>query len=325
MNGILNIHKESGYTSHDVVAKLRGILHIKKIGHTGTLDPDATGVLPVCIGKATKVCDIITDRDKTYEAEVLLGVATDTLDVSGEVKETADVDVNRDELEAVLLTFIGDIEQVPPMYSAIKIKGKKLYEYAREGIEVERKKRQVTIHSIENVSDNKNDFEYHCEKDLTGQILTDDDIKMLPSFSIRVSCSKGTYIRTLCEDIGKKLGTVACMKSLVRTGVGRFDISEAIKLDEVEELVKVEKIEDKLIQIDEIFDSYKKVFVKESAKKLLLNGNPIVFSDISFEDKKNNHYVSDGEIVRVYDDSGIFYALYKCEKNRLKVYKYFAS
>ena len=189
MDGIININKDKGYTSHDVVAVLRRVLNIRKIGHTGTLDPDATGVLPVCVGKATKVCDIITDRDKTYEAKVLLGVTTDTLDTSGEILSKNEVDVSEEDIKEALDCFRGEIEQIPPMYSAIKVDGKKLYEYARAGVEIERKSRKVTIYDIELL-----------------------DVE-LPYFSIRVKCSKGTYIRTLCEDLGNALGTGACMQS----------------------------------------------------------------------------------------------------------------
>ena len=349
MDGIINVYKEAGYTSHDVVARLRGILHIKKIGHTGTLDPDATGVLPVCIGKATKVCDIITDRDKTYEAEVVLGVATDTLDVSGTVVDVKNVSVTGDELKAVLLTFIGETEQIPPMYSAIKINGKKLYEYARQGKEIERKPRCIRIDSIELLDDVGTVSEIPDGQGMIGKTLSHDDIEAFPSFKIRVTCSKGTYIRTLCEDIGKKLGTTAAMKSLVRTAVGRFKITDAITLDEIEKTVTSdgtddpEKLSDKLIAVDEVFITYRAVKIKPAAKKLLINGNPLLFKDIETilassevpdakrpgdaeteSGQKKRGYIAEGEIIRVYDDTDDFMALYRCENNRLKVYKFFA-
>ena len=181
-NGIINIYKEKGFTSHDVVAKMRGILRQKKIGHTGTLDPDATGVLPVCLGSATKLCDMLTDRDKEYEAVMQLGISTDTQDLSGEVLEECPVTVTEEEVRNAILSFIGDYDQIPPMYSALKVNGKKLYELARAGKEVERQPRAVTIYDI--------------------TIL---DMK-LPEVTFRVSCSKGTYIRTLCYDIGVKCG-----------------------------------------------------------------------------------------------------------------------
>ena len=180
MNGIINVYKERGFTSHDVVAKLRGILHMKKIGHTGTLDPDATGVLPVCIGKATKVCGLLTDKDKTYRAVVKLGVTTNTEDMTGEILAKHPVSVTKEQIEMAVSKFAGEIEQIPPMYSAIKINGKKLYELARQGKEVERKARKVTIYEIKVLSIDFSENE----------------------FTMEVSCSKGTYIRTLCKDIG---------------------------------------------------------------------------------------------------------------------------
>ena len=196
--GIIVIHKEKGFTSHDVVAKLRGILHMKKIGHTGTLDPDATGVLPVALGKGTKLVDLLTDKEKTYEAVLHLGIDTDTQDMSGTVLEEKPVNVTEEEVRKVLKSFVGEQLQVPPMYSALKVNGKKLYELAREGKTVERKARPVCFYEIE-------PLEFH-----------------LPLVKIRVTCSKGTYIRTLCHDIGEKLGCGGCMESLLRTQVSEF-------------------------------------------------------------------------------------------------------
>lgn len=200
MDGILNVYKEKGFTSHDVVAKLRGILHQKKIGHTGTLDPDAVGVLPVCLGRGTKVCELLTDKSKTYEAVVRLGVVTDTQDMTGRIQEEHLVSVNLDEIRQAAQAFTGEIWQIPPMYSAVKVNGRRLYELARQGIEVERQARRINIYSCE-VAD------YEPEK---------------REFSMRVHCSKGTYIRTLCHDIGEKLGCGAAMASLVRTSVAPF-------------------------------------------------------------------------------------------------------
>ena len=198
IHGIINVYKEKGYTSHDVVARLRKILGQKKIGHTGTLDPDAEGVLPVCLGKATKVCDLLADQDKTYQAILLLGQSTDTQDVSGEVLKNAEVTSSIKEVYEAVQAFQGEYAQVPPMYSALKVNGKKLYELAREGKTVERKARQVHIHEIK-----------------IHEIV-------LPRVSMTVSCSKGTYIRTLCHDIGEKLGCGGCMEQLLRTQVGPF-------------------------------------------------------------------------------------------------------
>ena len=213
ISGILNIKKEAGFTSHDVVAKLRGIVHQKKIGHTGTLDPDATGVLPVCLGKATKLCDLLTDKNKTYEAVLLLGKTTDTQDITGEVLEEKSTEaLTEEKVREAIEGFIGDYEQIPPMYSALKVNGKKLYELAREGKVIERKARLVKILDI--------------------QILEID----LPKVRMEVSCSKGTYIRTLCHDIGEKLGCGGCMESLIRTRVSTFRIEDAKTLDEIETL-----------------------------------------------------------------------------------------
>ena len=208
-HGIINIYKEAGYTSHDVVAKLRGILGQKKIGHTGTLDPDATGVLPVCLGVGTKLCDMLTDEDKEYVAELYLGVTTDTQDMTGTVLSQEEVTIDEEQLKRIIYSFKGTYEQLPPMYSAIKVNGKKLYELAREGKTVERTRRSVRIEEIEILEIN------------------------LPLVKMRVVCSKGTYIRTLCDDIGKKAGCGGAMKSLERTRVGGFLIEDALKLDRI--------------------------------------------------------------------------------------------
>ena len=211
-DGMINVCKEKGFTSHDVVAKLRGILHQKKIGHTGTLDPDATGVLPVCLGKGTKLCDMITDRDKTYRAVMMLGRTTDTQDISGQILTEKAVNVDEREVRDVAVSFVGDYMQIPPMYSAIKVDGKKLYELARAGQEVERKARHVVINAL-NITEIQ-----------------------LPYVTMEVSCSKGTYIRTLCQDIGEKLGCGACMTELVRLKVGAFDIAHAWTLAQIQEM-----------------------------------------------------------------------------------------
>ena len=192
INGIINIYKEKGYTSHDVVAKLRGILGQKKIGHTGTLDPDAEGVLPVCLGRATRLCDMLTEKNKIYEAVLLLGKTTDTQDITGRVLEERNTSsLTESYIKECIQGYIGEYEQLPPMYSALKVNGRKLYELAREGIEVERKKRLVQIFDI-----------------------TIDRIE-LPRISMEVKCSKGTYIRTLCHDIGQDLGAGGCMEALL--------------------------------------------------------------------------------------------------------------
>ena len=211
VNGILNVYKEKGYTSHDVVAKLRGIVGQKKIGHTGTLDPDAEGVLPVCLGRATKVCDMLTEKDKTYEAVLLLGKETDTQDISGTVLRVGETEgLTQEQVKDCVMSFVGEYDQIPPMYSALKVNGKKLYELAREGKTIERKSRKVEIKEI--------------------RILE----MALPRVRMEVSCSKGTYIRTLCHDIGEKLGCFGCMESLLRTKVSRFELESSLKLSEIQ-------------------------------------------------------------------------------------------
>ncbi len=211
MDGILNIYKEKGWTSFDVVAKLRRILKIKKIGHTGTLDPDAEGVLPVCVGRATKAVEALMDHDKEYRAVLLFGKKTDTGDITGNVLAEANVPaLTKEEIEQVLTSFVPGYAQIPPMYSALKVNGKRLYEYAREGVVIEREPRQVSIPS-----------------------LTLEEM-LLPRITISTVCGRGTYIRALCEDIGEKLSLPACMESLVRIRVGEFTLSTAMKIAEIE-------------------------------------------------------------------------------------------
>lgn len=216
MDGIINVNKPLGITSHDVVYRLRKLLNIKKIGHTGTLDPDACGVLPMCIGKGTKLSELLTATDKQYLAEMTLGAITDTQDKSGEVLERFEVNVTEDEIREKVQSFIGEISQIPPMYSAIKIDGKKLYELARQGKTVERKARTVTIKDIV----------------VKETALKKNTVTML------IDCTKGTYIRTLCEDIGKALGCGGYMSALTRTKSGRFDIKDSYTLEQIEEMLK---------------------------------------------------------------------------------------
>lgn len=295
IHGILNVYKEKGYTSHDVVARLRGIIGQKKIGHTGTLDPDAEGVLPVCLGRATKVCDILTDRDKTYEAVLLLGKDTDTQDITGNVLRERDVSgLSKEDVWKVIASFEGEYSQIPPMYSALKINGKKLYELAREGKIVERKPRTVHIHSIR--------------------------IKAmeLPRVTMEVSCSKGTYIRTLCHDIGEQLFAGGCMESLLRTKASGFCLEKSKTLDEIQKIKENGKLADILIPVDEIFSSYRKVAAAGRQEELVYNGNP-------FYIKEGDFIPADQEKVRVYDSRGEFVALYQYEaaKQRYKIHKMF--
>lgn len=297
INGIINVYKEKGFTSFDVVAKMRGIFHQKKIGHTGTLDPDAEGVLPVCLGKATKVCDLLTDKDKEYKAVLLLGMETDTQDISGEVINQTEVKVTEEEVRKAILSFVGEYEQVPPMYSALKVNGQKLCDLARKGITVERKARQVTIHHIEITS------------------------VALPEVEMIVSCSKGTYIRTLCDDIGKKLGCFGCMKSLLRTQVDKFLLADSYKLSELQELVKLpEEQWDFVAPVDTVFQKYEAVITKPEAQKLVINGNRIPAEMIL--DFSESHMQ---ETVRLYDSDNKFIGLYTCinESKEFKPIKLF--
>ena len=251
-NGIINVYKEKGFTSHDVVAKLRGILKQKKIGHTGTLDPDAVGVLPVCLGSGTKLCDLLTDRSKEYEAVMLLGVTTDTEDTSGQIISENEVKVTEDAVRTAVKGFIGEYDQIPPMYSAIKVDGKKLYELAREGKVIERKARRVVITGIE---------------------IIDID---LPRVTMRINCGKGTYIRSLCRDIGEKLLCGACMEKLTRTRVGGFSLSEAKTLAEIEALAHNNEVNDILYPVDEAFMEYPEIEVGGKRAVLVSNGNKIL-------------------------------------------------
>lgn len=297
IHGVINIHKEKGYTSHDVVAKLRGIVGQKKIGHTGTLDPDATGVLPVCLGKATKLCDMLTDKNKTYETVMLLGKVTDTQDISGTVLSETSLDkLDEESVKKAILSFVGDYMQVPPMYSALKVNGKKLYELAREGVEVERKARPVTILEIQIKEIN------------------------LPRVRMEVSCSKGTYIRTLCHDIGEKLGCGACMEELIRTRVSRFKLEDSLTLSQVQELKEAGDLDKILVPIDEMFSDYEAITLKEEYMSFVYNGN-------TFMPKHVKQYIElvDGKMVRVYDDKGNFIAIYKFikEKYIFKIEKMF--
>lgn len=297
INGIINVYKEKGFTSFDVVAKMRGIVHQKKIGHTGTLDPDAEGVLPVCLGKATKVCDLLTDKDKEYEAILLLGQETDTQDITGQVLNKSEVLVLEEEVRQVIASFVGEYQQIPPMYSALKVQGQKLCDLARKGITVERKARNVQIFSI------------------------DIEEIILPRVRMRVHCSKGTYIRTLCDDIGKKLGCFGCMESLLRTRVADFSIQDAKKLDEIEQLFEEQRYEEILHPVDGIFKQYRKVTATIEAAKLLDNGNRIPEALL-----EHTQEIGEQETVRLYNNEEKFVGLYEhrpetAEFKPIKIFK----
>ena len=292
-SGVINIYKEAGYTSHDVVAKLRGILKQKKIGHTGTLDPQAQGVLPVCLGKGTKLCDLLADHDKEYEAVLRLGITTDTQDMEGNVLQESSVQVSEEEVRTCILSFQGEQMQVPPMYSALKVNGKKLYELAREGKVVERKARSVTFHKIE--------------------VLWME----LPKVKIRVQCSKGTYIRTLCNDIGEKLGCGGCMEELLRTRVERFALEDAVKLDEVQKAMEEGTVDSLIFPVDRIFDQYPTAKTTTQGDLLVHNGNRL-FSELLQEEPE----IESG-YVRVYDSEDTFIGLFEKKTDQLVSVKMF--
>ncbi len=293
MQGIIAVNKDRGFTSFDVVAKLRGILKTKKIGHTGTLDPEARGVLVVCVGKATKLVETLMDHDKTYEAGLHLGRKTDTCDIWGETISENALNVTEDEVRQVIYSFKGPQKQIPPMYSAKKVDGKKLYELAREGKSVERKAVDIEIYDI-----------------AIHEIS-------LPEVRFRVSCSKGTYIRSLCHDIGEKLGCGGCMSSLLRTQTGNFTLENAHSLDEIQKAADEGRIEDILIPIDRVL-GYKKVNVLSDSAKALENGNRLSFSDVEVSCD-----IDVGEPVCVYHPDGRFAASYVREKNGFKLDKYY--
>lgn len=296
ISGVINVYKPKGITSHDVVYKLRRILSIKKIGHTGTLDPDAEGVLPMCVGRATKTADMLTASDKEYLARVTLGSATDTQDASGEVVASVNMDefkVTEVDIKSAADEFVGDIEQIPPMFSAIKVGGKKLYELARQGVEIERKPRPVRIDKIE-ISD--------CEP----------DTEAIHKFSMRVACTKGTYIRTLCHDIGERLGCHAHMSGLVRTRSGRFGVEESFTLEQIAEMYESGDLSF-LTTVDKVFEEFDAVTIGDKATKMMTNG-------VRVHAPQNTE---EGKTYRVYDRAGKFLTISKRENDRLTILKTF--
>lgn len=286
------INKPAGKSSHDMVYFIRRLLGIKKAGHTGTLDPDATGVLPICIGKATKAADMLTASDKAYRAQLVLGMTTDTLDASGEILTEQPVCVTKEQFEKAVNGFIGEIEQIPPMYSAIKKDGKKLYELARMGVTVERKKRRVKIYDIK--------INYFDESEGIAEI--------------DVSCSKGTYIRTLCEDIGTALGCGAYMNTLVRTKSAGFDLENSFGCDELTAMRDSGKIEEALIPVDRLFECYEAVVLDAFLSDKVKNGVRI---------RKKG--LTDNNLYRVYAENGEFLCISRYESGQLIMEKAFWS
>lgn len=289
-DGIINVYKEKGYTSFDVVAKMRGILGQKKVGHTGTLDPEAEGVLPVCAGKGTKLCDMLTDHDKTYRATLLLGTDTDTQDTTGTVLAKKSTEgLSKEAVREAILSFIGNYDQIPPMYSALKVNGRKLCDLAREGIVVERKARPVTVYDIR--------IEEIC----------------LPEVVMTVSCSKGTYIRTLCHDIGEKLSVGGCMKTLLRTKVDRFLIEDSLTLAELQKRKDEGRLSEAVLPIETVFASCGEIrAAEEGLDKLVRNGNPFRYTE--------KEDVADKAAFRVYGREGQFIGVYEYSEEKRMFY-----
>lgn len=290
-NGIILIDKPAFVTSHDVVNTVRKILHTKRVGHTGTLDPIATGVLPICVGTATKASEMLTCDSKSYISQCVLGMTTDTADCEGQVVTECRVTAGEKEIRDTVLGLKGELMQVPPMYSAKKQDGKKLYELARKGITVERKPVPITIHEI--------------------SVIDTDMDKCTVSF--HVHCSKGTYIRSLCEEIGTRLKCGAYMNTLRRTSSGTFDIDNCITIDKLKELAENGELGKYIIPVDELFD-YKKIILPQNQAERFKNG---VFV--------SNPQITDGNRYRIYDNEGNFMALADCVDGRLKTYKSFRT
>lgn len=289
MNGVINIYKNTGMTSFDVVAIVRRVAKMKKVGHTGTLDPAASGVLPVCLGKATKIIDYIMENKKVYRVNLKLGMVTDTYDLEGEVLREEDAShITKDEILNCINSFVGTIDQVPPMYSALKQNGVRLYQLARQGIEVHREARKITIYSIENI-----------------KIESNDNIQM------DVCCSKGTYIRSLCYDIGEKLNVGATMTALERIQNGPFTKEEAINIEDLTE----ELLEKHIISIEKALDSFEKITVNEKFGKLLRNGVKV------FDNRMYSEEVEFNKLYRVYEDNGVFLGLGKRDEKGFKLEK----
>lgn len=289
MNGVINIYKNTGMTSFDVVAMVRRVAKMKKVGHTGTLDPAASGVLPVCLGKATKIIDYIMENKKVYRVNLKLGMVTDTYDLEGEVLREEDAShITKDEILNCINSFLGTIDQVPPMYSALKQNGVRLYELARQGIEVHREARKITIYSIENII-----------------IESNDNIQM------DVCCSKGTYIRSLCYDIGEKLNVGATMTALERIQNGPFTKEEAVNIEDLTE----ELLEKQIISIEKALDSFEKITVNEKFGKLLRNGVKV------FDNRMYSEEVEFNKLYKVYEDNGVFLGLGKRDEKGFKLEK----
>lgn len=283
--GILPVWKEKGMTSHDVVFKVRKILKMKKVGHTGTLDPDVDGVLPICLGKATKVVEYLMNSGKTYVGEITIGYSTTTEDASGDLVEEQAVDgpISTDRIDEVLRTFEGEIEQTPPMFSAVKINGKRLYEYAREGKVIDRPSRKVTIHSFKRLSE-----------------PTYNEESKTVSFHFEAKCSKGTYIRTLAVDTGAKLGYPAHMSSLTRTESGSIQAYECIKLDELQKLMEEDRVETILSPIERGLTAFPSIDLTDEQWSKVMNGAVLNKSDFDYVPEDQFVMTYQGHVVSIY-------------------------
>lgn len=287
MNGVINIIKNTGMTSFDAVAKVRKAAKEKKVGHTGTLDPEASGVLPICLGKATKIIDYMMENEKAYRVTFKLGIVTDTYDLEGKVIREKDAsNITKEEIEKVISQFIGDIKQIPPMYSALKKNGVRLYELARKGIEIEREARDITIYKIENIK-------------IEDEIFMD------------VYCSKGTYIRSLCFDIGEKLNVGATMTKLCRIKNGPFTLENGVNIEDLDE----NTIKENIISIEDALSRFDKVIINNNFTKLLVNGVRVYDKRLSKEKIENN------KLYRVYDDLNTFIGLGKKDDDGFKIEK----
>lgn len=288
INGVLNVFKNKGMTSFDVVRKIKFLASEKKVGHTGTLDPEATGVLPICLGKATKIIDYIMNSNKVYNVKFLLGIKTTTYDLEGEIVEENETEhLTEEEVLNVVLSFIGEYDQVPPMYSALKKNGVRLYELARQGIEIEREARKINIF---NISDLKID---------------------LPYVYMKVACSKGTYIRSLCYDIGEKLKVGATMAELNRCETSIFKQENSVNIEELTE----QNIQNYIISIEEALSFYPKITVNSSFTKLLVNGVKVFDKRLTSERREKN------VLYRVYDSEETFIGIGKQDENGFKIEK----
>lgn len=301
LNGILILNKPAGFTSHDCIMKVRKILRMKKVGHTGTLDPDVTGVLPICLGKATRVAEYITDVGKEYVGEVTLGWSTTTEDPSGETVATKKVDraITREEILSVLQSLTGKIVQTPPIYSAVKVNGKRLYEYARQGLSVDIPSREVNIYEVE-LLDDRDIFE--------GEHI---------SFSFRVSCGKGTYIRTLSVMIGEKLGYPAHMSKLVRTRSASFQIDDALTLDTLAEHAANGTVQTVLKPIEQAIDHLPQIIINDTLMKKVQNGMVLPVEELLVD---NGIQPEDGPFA-VLNDRGHLLAIYQYHPNKVGLCK----